>query len=172
MPLLILYCAAMKALCWGVYCRPTISCLGCLNVGRVTTSDSEMKERWSVKHHTHKSSAYHTKPNQTNFFIIEFSAQIQHRFITALGVRKVMDSSAGQLRLDLGCQCKDDTVQPSLGLHVSAKYLHSAHAFSAFLRHFRYLMGIIKVLRWFEHKILVLKHPWKSKIGLLEQILG
>ena len=92
-------------------------------------------------------------------FIIEFSAQIQHKFITAQGVRKVMDSSAGQLRLALGCQCKDDTVQPSLGLLVSAKYLHSVHAFSAVLRHFRYLMGIIKVLRWFEHKILVLKHP-------------
>ena len=132
-PELTVYCAAMKALCFGVYCRPTISCLGCLSVGRVTTSDSEMKERWSVKHHTHKSSAYHTKPNQTNFFIIEFSAQIQHRFITALGVRKVMDSSAGQLRLGLGCQCKDDTVQPSLRLQVSAKYLHSVHAFSAFL---------------------------------------
>ena len=97
-----------------------------------SSEDSEMKERWSVKHHTHKSSAYHTKPNQTNIFIIEFSAQIQHRFITALGVRKVMDSSAGQLRLGLGCQCKDDTVQPSLGLRVSAKYLHSAHRFSAF----------------------------------------
>ena len=121
-----------------VYCRPTISCLGCLSVWvvsrlvTVASEDSEVKERWSVKHHTHKSSAYHTKPNQTNFFIFEFSAQIQHRFITALGVRKVMDSSAGQLRLALGCQCKDDTVQPSLGLRVSAKYLHSAHRFSAF----------------------------------------
>ena len=28
--------------------------------------------------------------------------------------KKVMDSSAGQHRLGWGCQCKDDTVQPSL----------------------------------------------------------
>ena len=27
--------------------------------------------------HTHKSSTYHTKPNQINFFIIGFGAQIQ-----------------------------------------------------------------------------------------------
>ena len=32
--------------------------------------------------------------------------------------------------LGLECQCKKDTVQPSLGLRVSAKYLHSVHAFS------------------------------------------
>ena len=104
--------------------------------------------------------------------IIGFCAQIQFRFITALGERKVMDSSTGQHRLGWGCQCKDNTVQPSLGLRVSAKYLHSAHAFSMFLRHFRYLMGIIKVPRWFRHKILNRKHPWKSKIRPLEQILG
>ena len=44
--------------------------------------------------------------------------------------------------------------------------------FPAFLRHFRFLMSIIKVPRWFEHEILILKHPWKSKIQPLEQILG
>ena len=104
--------------------------------------------------------------------IIGFCAQIQFRFITALGERKVMYISAGQLRLGLGCQCKDDTAQPSLGWLVSAKYLRSVHTFSAFLRHFRYLMGIIKVPRWSGHEILIPKHPWKSKIRPLGQILG
>ena len=53
---------------------------------------------------------------------------------------------------------------------LDAKYIHSVHAFSAFLRHFRFLMGIIKVPRWFRHKILFLKHPFKSKTRPLEQI--
>ena len=42
---------------------------------------------------------------------------------------------------------KEDTVQPSLGLTVLAKYIQSA--FSAVLRYFRFLMGISKVPRWF-----------------------
>ena len=46
------------------------------------------------------------------------------------------------------------------------------HAFYAFLRHFRYLMVIIKVPRWFGQEILILKHPWKSKIRPLKHILG
>ena len=78
-----------------------------------------------------------------------------------------MDSSAGQHRLGWGCRCKDDRVQPSLGLRVSAKYIHSA-----FLGHLIFLMGMIKVSRCFGLEILILKHPRKSKIRPLEQILG
>ena len=48
----------------------------------------------------------------------------------------------------------------------------SAPAFFALLRHFRFLMGMIQVSRWIGLEILILKHPWKSKIGPLEQILG
>ena len=51
------------------------------------------------------------------------------------------------------------TAVASLGLWVSAKYIHSAHTFFAFLGHFRFLMGIIKVSRWIGLKILHLKHP-------------
>ena len=72
-----------------------------------------------------------------------------------------------------GCRCRDDTVQPLWGLWVSVKYIHDfTHVFSANSRHFRFSMGIIKVPRWFGHKILILKHPWKSKIWPLEQSLG
>ena len=46
-----------------------------------------------------------------------------------------LDSSAGQHRLGWSCRCKDNTVQPSLALRVSAKYIHSAHAPFAFLGH-------------------------------------
>ena len=55
------------------------------------------------------------------------------------------------------------------GLRVSAKYIHSAHAF---LGHLIFLMGMIKVSRCFGLKILILKHPWKSEIRPLEPILG
>ena len=33
-------------------------------------------------------------------------------------------------------------------------------------------MGIIKVPKCFGHEILILNHPWKSRIRPLEQILG
>ena len=48
----------------------------------------------------------------------------------------------------------------------------SAHAFLAFLGHLWFSMGNIKVARWNGLKILIPKHMWKSKIGLLEQIWG
>ena len=86
--------------------------------------------------------------------------------------RKEMDSSAGQHRLGWGCRCKDDRVQPSLGLRVSAKYIHSAHAFFAFLGHLIFLMGMIKVSRCFGLEILILNHTRKSEIRPLEPILG
>ena len=44
--------------------------------------------------------------------------------------------------------------------------------FFAFLGHSWFLMGINKMSRWFELKILILNHPWKSEIRPLEQILG
>ena len=48
----------------------------------------------------------------------------------------------------------------------------SAHAFLAFLGHLWFAMGNIKVARWNGLEILIPKHMWKSKIGLLEQIWG
>ena len=77
-----------------------------------------------------------------------------------------LDSSAGQHRLGWSCRCIDDS-QFSHHLGWGMRY-----AFFAFLRHFRFLMGILKVPRWFGLKILILKHLWKSKIRPLEQILG
>ena len=50
------------------------------------------------------------------------------------------------------------TASSSFGLWVSAKYIHFAHAVFAFLGHFIFLMGILKVPRWFGLKILILKH--------------
>ena len=46
------------------------------------------------------------------------------------------------------------------------------HAFLAFLGHLWFSMGNIKMARWNGLKILIPKHMWKSKIGLLEQIWG
>ena len=46
----------------------------------------------------------------------------------------------------------------------------SAHAFLAFLGCLGFSMGNIKVARWNGLEILIPKHMWKSKIGLLEQI--
>ena len=46
----------------------------------------------------------------------------------------------------------------------------SAHAFLAFLGHYWFWMNNIKVARWDGLKILIPKHMWKIKIGLLEQI--
>ena len=114
---------------------------------------------------------YFLPPNQTKpgfyFWILcSDSVLIYYRD------RKEMDSSAGQHRLGWGCRCKDDRVQPSLGLRVSAKYIHSAHAFFAFLGHLIFLMGMIKVSRCFGLKILILNHTRKSEIRPLEPILG
>ena len=62
-----------------------------------------------------------------------------------------------------------ETRNPSDGLTVSSLRWQPQ---AAFLIHFKFLMGIIKVPRWFGDKILILKHPWKSKIRPMEQILG
>ena len=48
----------------------------------------------------------------------------------------------------------------------------SAHAFLAFLGYLWFSMGNIKMARWNGLEILIPKHMWKSKIGLLEQIWG
>ena len=48
----------------------------------------------------------------------------------------------------------------------------SIGAFLAFLGYLWFWMGNIKVARWNGLKILIPKHMWKSKIGLLEQIWG
>ena len=42
----------------------------------------------------------------------------------------------------------------------------------AFLSHFRFWKGICKVASWIGLEILIRKHPWKSKIGLLQLILA
>ena len=46
----------------------------------------------------------------------------------------------------------------------------SAHAFLVFSGYLWFSMGNIKVATWNGLKILIPKHMWKSKIGLLEQI--
>ena len=48
----------------------------------------------------------------------------------------------------------------------------SAHAFLVFSGYLWFSMGNIKVATWNGLKILIPKHMWKSKIGLLEQIWG
>ena len=48
----------------------------------------------------------------------------------------------------------------------------SAHAFPVFLGHYWFWMSNIKVAIWDGLEILIPKHMWKSKIGLLEQIWG
>ena len=40
------------------------------------------------------------------------------------------------------------------------------------LSHLRFWKGICKVASWIGLKILIPKHPWKSKIGLLQTILA
>ena len=107
--------------------------------------------------------SHHTKPGFYFWILCSDSVLIYYRD------RKEMDSSAGQHRLGWGCRCKDDRVQPSLGLRVSAKYIHSAHAF---LGHLIFLMGMIKVSRCFGLEILILNHTRKSEIRPLEPILG
>ena len=82
--------------------------------------------QWNITHT--KATLITSKEHfKTKFFSIGFCAYIQFWFITALEEGKVMDSCAGQHRLGLVCRCEDDTVQPSLGLWVSAK-----HAFLRF----------------------------------------
>ena len=58
----------------------------------------------------------------------------------------------------------------SRGTHDSI--VMSAHAFLVFLGHIIFWMGMFKVIRWNWLEILIPKHMWKSKIGLLEQIWG
>ena len=58
------------------------------------------------------------------------------------------------------------------GHHQWGDISASAHAFLAFLGHLWFAMGNIKVARWNGLEILIPKHMWKSKIGLLEQIWG
>ena len=67
----------------------------------------------------------------------------------------------------LGSKCNPNTLKYNVFFRISVYAI-----FLGFFTHFRYFMGTMKVPRWFGHKILILKHPWKSKVRPLEQILG
>ena len=58
----------------------------------------------------------------------------------------------------------------SQGLHSPWNMFVLACVFFAFLRHFWFWMGIVKVARWIRLEILNPNHMQESKIGLLEQI--
>ena len=121
-------------------------------------SSGNFSEYWKIKPMAGSSTNeanFAAKTNQVFFWI-----QCSDSVLIYYRERKEMDSSAGQHRLSWGCRCKDDRVQPSLGLRVSAKYIHSAHAFFAFLGNLIFLMGMIKVSRCFGLEILILNHPW------------
>ncbi len=63
--------------------------------------------------------------------------------------------------------CRVDTAQASLKLGWPCMRF-----FFAFLSRFRFWKDIIWMTRWNRLEILIPKHMWKSKIGLLEQIWG
>ena len=73
--------------------------------------------------------------------------------------------------IEVECICKDDKVSAALQM-ARRKLLSSDAFFFAFLRHFLFWMGIVKVVRWIGLKILIPKLMRKSQIRHLEQILG
>ena len=75
---------------------------------------------------------------------------------------------ANKHRFGMGCRCKVDSALSAL--HMTVEKFLCTRVFFMFLGYLWFWTGNIKVARWNGLEIMIPKHMWKSKIGLLEEI--